>query len=159
MRAQTSTQNHRTVDFFCPETSILRLAGHQFLSVPREAGKCTLRVRLMGSDSNSISRPVSSEEGQFQKSPPSSRLVPLIQFCCFCLVERALKKHVYYLRSYSLNYKLVQYCKVKRLRGKSAVQISVEEEIWKAWSIRQDTAPGFRKQTLQRTEDLHIYVF
>lgn len=82
---------HRTADFFCPETSILRLAGHQFLSVPREAGKCMLRVGLMGSDRNSISRPVSSEEGQFQKSPPSSRLVPLNHFCCFCLVERVLK--------------------------------------------------------------------
>lgn len=90
VRAQTSTQNHST-DFFCPETSILRLAGHQFLSAPREAGKCMLRVRLMGSDSNSISLPVSSEEGQFQKSPPLSRLVPLNHFCCFCLVERALK--------------------------------------------------------------------
>lgn len=90
VRAQTSTQNH-SADFFCPETSILRLAGHQFLSAPREAGKCMLRVRLMGSDSNSISCPVSSEEGQFQKSPPSSRLVPLNHFCCFCLVERALK--------------------------------------------------------------------
>lgn len=91
VRAQTSTQNHRSADFFCPETSIVRLAGHQFLSVPREVGKCMLRVRLMGPDSNSISRPVSSEEGQFQESPPSSRLVQLNHFCCFCLVECALK--------------------------------------------------------------------